>query len=108
MDGPRTGSLPRKLKLTLLTPPLVSAPGRCCFDPAHGLDEVDGVAVVLGHAGGHGEDVRVDDDVVRREAGLLREQVVAAFGDGDAALEGVGLAPARRSTSPRWRRRGDG
>ena len=66
--------------------------GQVLLDPAHGLDEVDGVAVVLGHAGGHGEDVRVDDDVVRREAGLLREQVVAALGDGDAALEGVGLA----------------
>lgn len=61
------------------------------LDPAHGLDEVDGVAAVLGHAGGHGEDVRVDDDVVRRETGLLREQVITALRDLDAALVVVGL-----------------
>jgi hypothetical protein len=51
--------------------------GQVLLDPTHGLDVVDGVAVVLAHPRGHREDVRVDDDVVRREARLLREQVVA-------------------------------
>jgi hypothetical protein len=33
-------------------------------DPARGLDEVDAVVVVFFDAGGDGEDVRVEDDVL--------------------------------------------
>jgi hypothetical protein len=38
------------------------------LDPARGLDEVDGVVVVLLDAGRDGEDVGVEDDVLGREA----------------------------------------
>ena len=37
------------------------------LDPARGVDEVDGVVVVLFDAGGDGKDVRVENDVFRRE-----------------------------------------
>ena len=37
-------------------------------DPARALDESDAVAVVLLHARGDGEDVRIEDDVLRRKA----------------------------------------
>ena len=37
-------------------------------NPARGFDEGEAVAVVLLHAGGNGEDIRVEDDVLRREA----------------------------------------
>ena len=57
-----------------------------------GLDEVHGVIVVLVHAGGDGEDVRVEDDVLRREAGLLRQDAVGAGANFLPALKGVGLA----------------
>ena len=42
--------------------------------------------------GRDGEDVRVEDHVLGREAGLLDEQPVRALADRDLALDGVGLA----------------
>ncbi len=42
------------------------------------LDEGDAVAVVLLDAGGDGEDVGVEDDVLGREARLLGQQLVGA------------------------------
>jgi hypothetical protein len=60
----RTGLLPRNEKETLDTPPETSAWGRVCLICAGRLDEVDGVVVVLLDAGGDGEDVRVEDDVL--------------------------------------------
>ena len=62
------------------------------FDPARGLDEVHRVVVVLLDAGRDREDVRIEDDVFRREADLLHQNVVAALADIDLALIGVGLA----------------
>ncbi len=41
------------------------------LDDAGGFDEVHRVVVVLFDAGGHGKDVRVEDDVFRRKANLL-------------------------------------
>ena len=76
----------------LLTPPLTLAAGQRCLDPARGLDEVDGVVVVLLDAGGHGQDVGIEDDVLRREADLLGQDAVGARADLDLALDGVGLA----------------
>ena len=39
-----------------------------------------------------GEHVRVEDDVLRREADLVDEQPVGALADRDLALDGLGLA----------------
>jgi hypothetical protein len=62
-------------------------------DEARRLDEGDAVAVVLLDAGRDREDVRIEDDVLRREADLLRSGcLVGARADLDLALEGVGLA----------------
>ena len=58
------------------TPPETLAWGEVGFDPACGFDEVDGVVVVLFHAGGDGEDVGVEDDVFRREADFIDEHAV--------------------------------
>ena len=66
--------------------------GQVLLDPAGGLDEVHRVVVVLGDAGGHGEDVGVEDDVFGGEAFLLGEDAVGALADFDLALVGVGLA----------------
>jgi predicted GNAT family acetyltransferase len=65
-------------------------------NPGAGLDEVDGVVVVLFDAGGDGEDVRVEDDVLGRESRLLGEQPVGARADFGLAGVGVGLARSRR------------
>ena len=76
----------------LLIPPLTLHPGSVGLDAARGLDEGHRVVVVLLHAGGHGEDVGVEDDVLGREADLLGEDAVGAPADLDLALDGVGLA----------------
>ena len=49
------------------------------------LDEVDAVIVVLLDAGRDGEDVRVEDDVLGRKAGLLGQQLVGPGADLDLA-----------------------
>ena len=62
------------------------------LDPARGVDEVDGVVVVLLHAGGDGEDVGIEDDVFGREADFVDEHPVGAFADANLLFEGGGLA----------------
>ncbi len=62
------------------------------LDEPRRLDEVEPVARVLLDARGHGEDVRVEDDVLGLEADLVDEDVVGALADLDLALDGVGLA----------------
>ena len=88
----RTMSLPRNENDRLLTPPLIFTPGQRRLDDPRRLDVVDRVVVVLLEAGGDREDVRVEDDVGRIEAGLLGEQLVGALADLDLALDRVGLA----------------
>src|SRR5690242_21423768 len=46
------------------------------LDLARGLDEIDAVVVVLLDAGGDGEDVGIEDDVLGREVDLFREDLV--------------------------------
>ena len=62
------------------------------LDPPRGVDEVDRVVVVLLHAGGDGEDVRIEDDVFGREADLVDQDAVGALADADLVLVGRGLA----------------
>ncbi len=61
-------------------------------DAARRLDEVDAVVVVLLDAGRDREDVRIEDDVFRREADLVDEDVIGARADLGLALERIGLA----------------
>jgi len=48
--------------------------------------------VVLVHTGRNREDVRIENDVLRREADRVREQVIGALADFHLALQRVGLA----------------
>ena len=66
--------------------------GIFCLDLPRRLDEGDAVAVVLLDARRHREDVGIEDDVLRRKADLLGQQLVGPLADGDLALDGVGLA----------------
>ena len=61
-------------------------------DRAGGLDEIDAVIVVFLDPGRHGEDVRVEDDILRREADRFRQQLVGALAYLDLALVAVRLA----------------
>lgn len=66
--------------------------GQVVADIGTGLDEVDGVVVVLFDTGGDGEDVRVEDDVFWREAHFVDQDVIAALADFLLARGSVGLA----------------
>ena len=66
--------------------------GQVVADEGAGVDEVDRVVVVLLDPGRHGKDVGVEDDVFRREADLVDQDVVGARADLVLARLGVGLA----------------
>src|SRR5215213_3438017 len=66
--------------------------GKAPGDLPHRLDEVDAVVVVLLDAGGDGEHVGVEDDVLWREAHLFREDPVSTAADLDLPLYRVSLA----------------
>ena len=65
--------------------------GQGLLDLPHGLDEVDGVVVVLLDAGGDRQDVRVEDDVLGIKADLVHQKPVRAGADADLVLLGGGL-----------------
>ena len=88
----RTWSLPRNEKLMFETPPEMWHAGACLLDAPRGLDEVDGVVVVLLDAGGDGEDVGVEDDVLGGEADLLGEQLERPLANADLVVDFDGLA----------------
>ena len=73
-------------------PPDTSAPGQRSLQERNRLDERLGEACVLLDSGGDGEDVRVEDDVLRPEPGLGDQEVVGAAQDLDLPLDGFGLA----------------
>jgi hypothetical protein len=62
------------------------------LDAPHRVDEVDRVRVVLLDAGADREDVRIEDDVLGREADLLDEDLVRALRDRDAMVDRRRLA----------------
>ena len=62
------------------------------FDDPRGFEEIDGVVVVLLDAGGDGEDVRVENDVLGREAEGVHEEAIRAGADADLFVAGGGLA----------------
>ena len=66
--------------------------GKELLDLPGGLDEAHGVAVVLLDAGADGQDVGVEDDVLRRHPHPLGQQVVRPARDADLVLDGDGLA----------------
>ena len=53
------------------------------MDAARRLDEGESVVVVLFHAGRDRENVGIEDDILRREADVLREDAVRALADRD-------------------------
>ncbi len=65
---------------------------QCRRDLTGGFDEIDAVIVMLLDAGRHGEHVRIEDDVFRRKASLLGQQLVGAGANLDFSRLGVGLA----------------
>ncbi len=62
------------------------------FDVLTGADKVLRVVVVLFNTGGDGKDIRVEDDVFRREAHLFGENFVGSAANLNFAFAGVGLS----------------
>ncbi len=65
---------------------------QCLGDPARGFDAIDAIIIVLVNARCDGKDVRIEDDVFRREAHLLGQDLVSAGTDFDLALFRVRLS----------------
>ena len=61
--------------------------GAAFLDARQAVDERTCVVVVLLHAGRHRQHIRVEDDVLRREADVVHEEVVCPAADRDASLD---------------------
>ncbi|MDT4856516.1 hypothetical protein FQZ97_909090 [compost metagenome] len=61
-------------------------------DLARRFNEIDAVIIVLIDAGRDRKDVRIEDDVFRRETNLLGQNFISAGTDLDLALLGVSLS----------------
>ena len=57
------------------------------LDPPRRADEINGVIRVFLHARADGQHVRIEDDVLGREADFFHEQIIGAFADVGAPLE---------------------
>ena len=57
-----------------------------------GFDEVHSVIVMLGYAGRHGENIRVENDIFGREIKLPRQQIIGALANFKFARCGICLA----------------
>ncbi len=73
--------------------------GEVGLDPARRLDEGDRVIVVFLDAGRDGQDVRIKNDVVRREAGALGQQAVGARANGRSCVPAYRPGRVRRRPS---------
>ena len=73
------------------------------LDPARGIDEVERVIVVLFHARRDGEDVRIKDDVFRREVHFIDKDAVGALADADLLIVCRSLAVFIKSHHDRGR-----
>ena len=62
------------------------------LDPAGRLDKGEAIGVMFLDAGGDGENVRIEDNVLRRNPGLSGQQTVGPSTDVDLAIDGIGLA----------------
>ena len=62
--------------------------GAALLDFANRFDEIEGVAIVLLHAGGHGQDVGVKNNILRISARLFDEDFIGALADAHLIFEG--------------------
>src|SRR5690606_14997395 len=60
-------------------------------NPARGFDEIHGVVIVFVNAGGDGKHVVVTNNIFRREADFVDQQVVRASANNLALFQIVGL-----------------
>ena len=66
--------------------------GEVLLDPQRGLENVNGVVVVLLHTGADSQHVGIEDDILRGEVDLLGEELVGARADADLVVAGSGLS----------------
>ena len=66
--------------------------GQVLFDPTAGLNKVQAIAVVLLNTSSHRKHIGVKDNIFRREANLINQNIIAALGDLLSALQVICLA----------------
>ena len=62
------------------------------LDPAGGVEKVNGVVVMFLNTRGYGQDIGVENNVLRRKTDFVHQNVVGPFADFNAAFVAVGLA----------------
>ena len=75
-------------------------PGAFLLDPSRGVDEVDGVVIMLLDAGGDGQDIRIKDDVLGGEINLFAQQIERSLADTNLVLLVGGLHVWRVNVQP--------
>ena len=61
------------------------------LDPSRRIDKVDRVVVVLFHACGNGQDIRIEDDVFGRKSDLVHKDLVGPLANANLVFETRGL-----------------
>ena len=62
------------------------------LDPAHGIDEVHRIIIVLLHPGTDDQDIRIEDNILWREVNLVDKYIVGTLADFNPSLERIGLS----------------
>ena len=65
--------------------------GKLAFNTTRGLDIIHGIIFMFVHAGGHGKNVGVKNDVFRRKTHFIRQNLIGATANIHAALHRIGL-----------------
>ncbi len=71
----RTTLFPRNENEMLLTPPLTLQCGKLALIRRVASMKFDGVVIVLLHPGGHGQDIGIEDNVLRGKPDLLESRI---------------------------------
>ena len=85
------GVVPAKRKRNIAETAARARARQVRFDPADRFDEIDRVVPVLFETGRDREHVRIENDVVRRNAGALGQEPVGARANVDPTLQAIGL-----------------
>ena len=65
---------------------------KATFNAARGVNEIYAVVVVFFNPGADGENIRVENDVFRREAYVVHQNVISSATNFNFAIFGIGLA----------------
>ena len=91
VHGPTHGLIASEGERDVRNTPRYLGQRQLLLDPRRRLHEVDGIVVMGLDSSPYGQDVGVDDDILRRHANPVDQQSICPLRDRDSSLVGVGL-----------------